>query len=216
LDKSLLKAKKHETRNRPSQIVSKSITLLRDVDTNIFEKLTDAEKENLRGQLGRLSTVVERFDTMIEDGTSTDKAAPPETQKTVVTKVVSNTVEKPRFYIARRHADEPFIHCLTEGKTITNLGMSVEFEPVYVGQSQKTNVEYRAFFIDEANEIISDVKPIVLCSGERCKVTFALNPKASSCPICMLALQSSADKPDELQQLIPFAVNISFTSDFDF
>ena len=143
-----------------SQIVSKSITLLRDVDTNIFEKLTDAEKENLRGQLGRLSTVVERFDTMIEDGTSTDKAAPPETPKTVVTKVVSNTVEKPRFYIARRHADEPFIHCLTEGKTITNLGMSVEFEPVYIGQSQKTNVEYRAFFIDEANEIISDVKPI--------------------------------------------------------
>ena len=146
----------------------------------------------------------------------TAEAAPPETPKTVVTKVVSNTVEKPRFYIARRHADEPFIHCLTEGKTITNLGMSVEFEPLYIGQGQKTNVEYRAFFIDEANEIISDVKPIVLCSGERCKVTFALNPKASACPICMLALQSSADKPDELQQLIPFAVNISFTSDFDF
>ena len=216
LDKSLLKAKKHETRNRPSQIVSKSITLLRDVDTNIFEKLTDAEKENLRGQLGRLSTVVERFDTMIEDGTSTDKVAAPETPKTVVTKVVSNTVEKPRFYIAKRHADEPFVHCLAEGKTITNLGMSIEFEPICAGQHQKTTVEYRAFFIDETNEIISDVKPVVLCSGERCKVTFALNPKASSSPICMLALQSSADKPDELQQLIPFAVNISFTSDFDF
>ena len=193
-----------------------TITLLRDVDTNIFEKLTDAEKENLRGQLGRLSTVVERFDTMIEDGTSTDKVAAPETPKTVVTKVVSNTVEKPRFYIAKRHADEPFVHCLAEGKTITNLGMSIEFEPICAGQHQKTTVEYRAFFIDETNEIISDVKPVVLCSGERCKVTFALNPKASSSPICMLALQSSADKPDELQQLIPFAVNISFTSDFDF
>ena len=54
LDRSLLKAKKHETRNRPSQIVSKSITLLKDVDTNIFEKLTDSEKEKLRGQLDRL------------------------------------------------------------------------------------------------------------------------------------------------------------------
>ena len=216
LDKSLLKAKKHETRNRPSQIVSKSITLLRDVDTNIFEKLTDAEKENLRGQLGRLSTVVERFDTMIDDKAPTEKTPAPERPTTVVTKVVSNAVEKPRFYIARRHANEPFVHCLTSGKAITNLSMPVEFEPIYVGQGQVPAVEYRAFFIDETNEIISDIKSIVLNSGERCKVTFALNPKASSCPACMLALQSSADKPDELQQLIPFAVNISFTSDFDF
>jgi hypothetical protein len=196
--------------------VSKSITLLRDVDTNIFEKLTDAEKENLRGQLGRLSTVVERFDTMIDDKAPVEKAPAPERTTTVVTKVVSNAVEKPRFYIARRHTDEPFVHCHTAGKAITNLSVPIEFESVYASQDQKAAVEYRAFFIDEANEIISDVKPIMLNFGERCKVTFALNPKASSCSVCMLALQSSADKPDELQQLIPFAVNISFTSDFDF
>jgi hypothetical protein len=216
LDKSLLKAKKHETRNRPSQIVSKSITLLRDVDTNIFEKLTDAEKENLRGQLGRLSTVVERFDTMIEDGKPADSEPIPEKPKTVVTKVVSNIVEKPRFYIAQRHADEPFIHCISAGKAITNLSMPIEVEPVYDGNNQRMEVEYRAFFIDEANEIISDIKPLPLRSGEKCKVMFALNPKASSCKVCMLALQSSKDKPDELQQLIPFSVNISFTADFDF
>jgi hypothetical protein len=211
-----LKAKKHETRNRPSQIVSKSITLLRDVDTNIFEKLTDAEKENLRGQLGRLSTVVERFDTMIDDGTPTEKPQVTEKPKTVVSKVVSHTPEKPRFYIARRHLDEPFIHCLSAGKAITNLSMPIEFEPVYAGLNQKKEVEYRVFFIDEANEVISDIKPILLRRGEKCKVMLALTPKASSCRMCMLALQSNNDKPDELQQLIPFSVNISFTADFDF
>ena len=45
---------------------------------------------------------------------------------------------------------------------------------------------------------------------------FTLSPKVSSATTCSLALQSSNDAVDELQQLIPFEVKISFTSDFDF
>lgn len=217
LDRSLLKAKKHETRNKPSQIVSKSITLLKDVDTNIFEKLTDSEKENLRGQLGRLSSVVERFDTMID----TDSPAPEEPSKeepvvSVVKTVVANVQNKPRFFIAKRHYDEPFVNCLTVGKTISNLGFTVELQPEKTSEGQKESFSYRAFFIDESNEIVSDIKEIILNNGQISKATFTLSPKASSATNCMLALQSSIDGADELQQLIPFEVNISFTSEFDF
>lgn len=149
LDRSLLKAKKHETRNRPSQIVSKSITLLKDVDTNIFEKLTDSEKENLRGQLDRLSTVVERFDTMIDDGVS-EVSKPAEEEKpvsTVVKKVVNTSSAKPRFYIAKRHIEEPFVNCLSAGKVITNLGITIEFKPSEPLDNQRREFIYRAFFI---------------------------------------------------------------------
>jgi hypothetical protein len=52
--------------------------------------------------------------------------------------------------------------------------------------------------------------------GKKTKVMFTLSPKASSAKSCSLALQSTLDGVDELQQLIPFAINISFTSDFDF
>lgn len=217
LDRSLLKAKKHETRNKPSQIVSKSITLLKDVDTNIFEKLTDSEKDNLRGQLDRLSSVVERFDTMIDTDTpKPDEPVKEEPVVSVVKKVVSNVQSKPRFYIAKRHFDEPFVNCLTVGKTIFNLGFTVEFQPTQIINGQKKNFLYRAFFIDESNEIISDIKEIALNADEVSKATFTLSPKASSATSCMLALQSSNDGADELQQLIPFEVNISFTSEFDF
>ena len=217
LDRSLLKAKKHETRNKPSQIVSKSITLLKDVDTNIFEKLTDSEKDNLRGQLDRLSSVVERFDTMIDTDTpKPDEPVKEEPVVSVVKKVVSNVQSKPRFYIAKRHFDEPFVNCLTVGKTISNLGFTVEFQPTQIINGQKKNFLYRAFFIDESNEIISDIKEIALNADEVSKATFTLSPKASSATSCMLALQSSNDGADELQQLIPFEVNISFTSEFDF
>lgn len=37
MDKSLLKARRTETRSKPSRIVTKSITMLKDVDTRIFE-----------------------------------------------------------------------------------------------------------------------------------------------------------------------------------
>lgn len=218
LDRSLLKAKKHETRNRPSQIVSKSITLLKDVDTKIFEKLTEEEKDNLRGQLDRLSTVVERFDTMIDDGPSAEKneEATEKPVSTVVKKTVKTASEKPRFYIAKRHIDEPFVYCLSAGRTITTLGMTMEFKPCDPLDNQRREFIYRAFFIDFNNEIVSDIKELRLVCGEETKETFTLSPKVSSSTQCMLALQSSVDNADELQQMIPFEVNISFTADFDF
>lgn len=217
LDRSLLKAKKHETRNRPSRIVSKSITLLKDVDTNIFEKLTESERESLRGQLGRLATVVERFDTMIDDGESSETATAEEKPVTVVTKkVVNTTPEKPRFYIAKRHIEEPFVHCLSAGKVLNALCVTLEFEVDMPRSGQKNELAYRAFFVDGANDIVSDIKELRLVSGEVVKSTFTLTAKASSSSQCMLALQSEIDNADELQQMIPFQVNISFTSDFDF
>lgn len=215
LDRSLLKAKKRETRNRPSQIVSKSITLLKDVDTNIFEKLTDSEKENLRGQLDRLSTVVERFDTMIDDRKAEE--SPAEKPVTVVTKkVISAAPEKPRFYIAKRHIKEPFVHCLSAGKILNTLVITLEFEADMPRNGQMNELAYRAFFIDEVNDIVSDIKELHLVSGEVVKSTFTLTAKASSASQCMLALQSEIDSADELQQMIPFEINISFTADFDF
>lgn len=219
LDKSLLKAKKQETRSRPSQIVSKSISLLKDVDTNIFEKLNEGEKDNLRGQLSRLSTVVDRFDTIINDEQPSDGSALTEEVSapiTVVKKVVNNVNAKPRFFIAKRHIDEPVVRCVSLGKAITNLVITLEFELDCCSPEQKNEVVYRAFFINETNEIVSDAKEIKIACGEQTRVMFTLFPKVSSVTSCFLALQSSNDALDELQQLIPFEVKISFTSDFDF
>ena len=215
LDKSLLKAKKQETRSRPSQIVSKSISLLKDVDTNIFDKLTEPEKENLRSQLSRLSTVVEHFDNMVSD-----EGASSGSGERIVTVVTKKSAEvnnlKPRYYIAKRRVDEPMVNCLSQGKSIANLSVTLEFELCGVSSGMKEEVMYKAFFIDDNNEIISDIVELQLKDGDREKVTITLHSKASSYSGCSLALQSSNDESDELQQLIPFSINMSFTADFDF
>ena len=218
LDRSLLKAKKHETRSRPSQTVSKSITLLKDVDTRVFENLTDAEKENPRGQLGRLSTVVERFDTMIEPGeqkAEAERIPADEPVVSVVKKVVNEAQGKPRFYIGKRHIEEPMVVCVSTGKEISTLGITIEFEAVAIG-NQSNAVTFKAFFIDQTNETVSEIKEINCVVGSRQKMTFTLNPKVSSGKECYLAVQSINDNVDELQQMIPFKVNVAFSSDFDF
>lgn len=217
-DKSLLRSKKQETRNKPSQIVSKSILMLRDVDTNIFSKLTDAEKDNLRGQLTRLTSVVERFDTMIES----DAAPSPQPQErkpivtTQTTKVTTVAPEKPRFCIGKFHVDDPFVQCTSIGRPITNLTVTLEFEAVKQMDSQHESASRRVFFVDSSNEIVSEIKEVPLRAGSRSKTTLTLSSKVSSEKNCFLAIQAATDGPDELQQLIPFSLNISFFADVDF
>ena len=215
LDKSLLKAKKQETRSRPSQIVSKSISMLKDVDTNIFDNLTELEKENLRSQLSRLSTVVDRIDTMVSDDIVVRDDDVSKKEPATIKAIEEKEEVKTRFYIAKRHIDEPFVSCLSEGKAIANLSVTLEFALCRTLTTQKDSVIYKVFFIDEANEVISDVKEINLKENQNEKVAIALFSKASTYSSCFLALQSGSDGVDELQQLIPFNINISFAADFD-
>lgn len=214
MDKSLLKAKKKETRNRPSQIVSKSISMLKDVDTNIFEKLTETEKENLRGQISRLSAITEQYGKLVEDDVPVKSGST--TTINTVRNVVRKDEGKPRYYIAHSHVDEPQLQCLSRGKIITTLGMALEFllgKPI---ERQKKNCSYRLFFINDKNEVISEIKEIQLVSEEKQKIIVTLHSEASRLKDCFLAVQSCRDAVDELQQLIPFSIKISFTADFEF
>lgn len=211
LDRTVLKAKKHETRNKPSQIVSKSITMLRDVDTNIFEKLTDLEKENLKGQLDRLTTIVSGFDSMIDPNEGAPEKAAARVTSTVVRKN-EQKAEPKRYYIAKRHLDEPFVRCLSVGRPITSLNASVELMAEADGA---VSAKYRAFFVDADNEPLCDIKDISLNAGASVKILFSLAGKASRQAQCYLALKSEKDGEDELQQLIPFDVKIAFDADFD-
>lgn len=225
LDKSLLKAKKHETRNRPSQIVSKSITLLKDVDTRIFEKLTDFERENLKDKLDRLSTVITGYTSLIEsdqpESQKVESAVPVGTvlETRAPEKEASQAQGVTRYYIASRGADASYVHCHGEKKALTTLCVTISFTAYPPNDSAALSSEataYKAFFIDDANGMVSDVKELQLVPKETCRVTFTLLPKVAQSPQCYLALQSAASKEDELEQLIRFETNISFATDFAF
>ena len=57
LDKALNQSRKAQTRNKPAKNVAKCIELLMEIDTDIFQKLTDEERASLRAQFAKLSEV---------------------------------------------------------------------------------------------------------------------------------------------------------------
>lgn len=216
LDKSVLKAKKFETRNRPSRVVSKSISMLKDVDTKIFDKLTDLEKENLQGQLDRLTTIVKGIDSKVNDGP--EMANPESIAPTCVEQgsgVADRDLDK-RWYIACARPDEPCVRCLNLGVPITNLSFSVILQVDDAKLGQKNEFLYRTFFLDENKIPLGETREILLTSGTETKTLFSLESKVSQMKQCYLALQSVEDEEQHLQQLIPLDVKIAFFADFDF
>lgn len=57
MDKTLLRVKKDETRNRPGMLVGKAVTFLDGIDQNILMKLNDKERSTLLENLDRLDVL---------------------------------------------------------------------------------------------------------------------------------------------------------------
>lgn len=223
-DSSLLKAKKRETKARPSQSVSKSITMLKDVDTRIFSTLNEKEKENLSEKIDQLSariSVIREELTGKSDNQEDTPFSKPKSTETISVAVVQNqpvvqVSDKNGFKIAVRHIDEPILHCIDMNKPITNLsfGLNLRLDEALV--FQKSEVTFELFFIDEQNNIVTEVKRISVQSGQTMQCHFTLHSEVSKQKICYLAIRSAQDLPDALQQMIPFKIRMNFTANFGF
>ncbi len=240
MDLSILRAKKRVTKSRPSQSVSKSFTMLKDVDTKIFDTLNDDEREKLMWDVARLSEKVnfikseltgEEIPQMISNPlavTQGKTAAVSETtvpaasvsfcnaENTGTAKETQGMASPRNFLLAERHIDEPMIVCLDMNKPITNLVFSLHFGLEHALPFQKNQVSYRLFFINAENEVISSEAEITLQADETASVGFTLSSAASEKKKCFLAIQSVQDPCESLQQKIPFQLSMVFTADFGF
>lgn len=203
MDRSLLQSKKAQTKSRPSQIVNKSLSMIMDIDTRIFDKLSEGEKEKLHTQLHKLTDAV----SLIEDEVTSDG-----TIKEV--KAVEEN-SKGRLFIAERHKEEPIVIC-KENKTISNLSFSLNFAAIKYDEFQADEVSALVCFANEAFEELCPVQEINVRVGENIKVNFSLNAGASSLQNCYLVIKSPKDATREAQQIIKFNINIAFSVEFDF
>lgn len=204
MEHSLQQSKKAQTKNRPSQIVTKSLSMLMDIDTRIVDKLSETEKEKLQTQLHRLTDAV----ALIEEEADFEQ-----------TKKENNTqteeIPKGRFYIAERHTGEPLVFC-KEHKIITNLAFSLLFSAVKYNELQANEASTLVYFVDAAYEEICPVQEVNVRVGEELKVNFTLNSGASSMENCYLVIKSPKDAAGEAQQISKFSINIAFHAEFDF
>lgn len=66
MERALLRARAQQVRNRPSENVTKSISLLMDVDPRLFGKLSEEEKDTLKAELQELERIVQSFKKQLE------------------------------------------------------------------------------------------------------------------------------------------------------
>lgn len=203
MDRSLLQSKKAQTKSRPSQIVNKSLSMLMDIDTRIFDKLSDDEKEKLHSQLHKLTDAV----SLIQDEVTSNG--------TIKEAELTEETPKGRLFIAERHTDEPIVIC-KENKTISNLNFSLNFTAIKYDEYQKSEISSLVYFANEEFEEICPIQEINVKVGESTKVNFSLNSGASSLKNCYLVIKSLKDTMGEAQQINKFDINIAFSVEFDF
>ena len=204
MDRSLTQAKKAQTKSRPSQLVSKSLSTLMDIDTRIIDKLSESEKDKLNGQLKRLSDAVSLITTEVDP------------DSTPATTVMPSEKKPTRLFAAPHPESEPFVFCEKPRITITNLSFSLPFTAEYQVVEGINSVDYIAYFVNDEYENLSPVQQFQVRVGETTKVSFTLNSAASSLDHCFLILRSSKDAYDEAQSIIRCQIKIAFQVEFDF
>lgn len=212
MERSLLQTKKSQARNRPSQIVGKSLSMLKDIDTGVFDKLTPAEREKLQTQLGKLSSVVSLMTDDVTDGATPvpEKSIPEAAEATPAPSVVKQL--RP----AACRPDEPLVYSLNPQRTINTLSFSQQFSMLRYLDSQPSEVHCVVGFVNERNEELCSPQEITISDGEATKVNFALNASVSSLSECWLVIRFAADAPDEVRLKMQLSVKIAFDLEFDF
>lgn len=212
MERSLLQTKKSQARNRPSQIVGKSLSMLKDIDTGVFDKLTPAEREKLQTQLGKLSSVVSLMTDDVTDGATPvpEKSIPEAAEATPAPSVVKQL--RP----AACRPDEPLVYSLNPQRTINTLSFSQQFSMLRYLDSQPSEVHCVVGFVNERNEELCSSQEITISDGDATKVNFALNASVSSLSECWLVIRFVADAPDEVRLKMQISVKIAFDLEFDF
>ncbi len=212
MERSLLQTKKSQARSRLSQIVGKSISMLKDIDTGVFDKLTPAEREKLQTQLGKLSSAV----SMMADDV-TDGAAPvPEKNVSEAAEATPAPAAVKQLRPAACRPDDPLVYSLNPQRTINTLSFSQQFSMLRYLDSQPSEVHCIVGFVNERNEDLCSPQEITISDGEATKVNFALNARVSSLSECWLVIRFAADAPDEVRLKMQFNVKIAFDLEFDF
>ena len=206
MDRSMTNMKKSQSRAKPSQAVSKSISVLSDIDLGIIDTLSDGEKEKLNKQLSKLTKAVSTItevcsDDVIEEGKKND---------------TDKSTDQKRLLLEKTNINDPYVYCCNIGKTITNLNFSMEFGAYKHSEKQRNNAQVIVYFVNEEYEQMSPVKEITVRTDEKCRVSFSLDDKASSLSKCYLVIRSGKSLINEATALIEFRIDIAFSIGFGF
>lgn len=191
IERFLQLSKDKRTILKPIENVAKSVSLMADVDENVFDKMNAEEKNDLLDGINRLSNVIGEYSSKL----GTDPLGKP---------LINNT-----FKLAKSRVLDPNILCKSVGIKISSLEFCLQMGIIRENEKENNYCEARLFFINEDNELVSDIQEVLLKTDEELTCRFKLiNNDYTETEILYLVIQSTKDKDDEALRVIPFEIDI--------
>ena len=208
LEYALNGAKRSELYNEPSKIVSKVISSLRTIDTNIVSKLPKTEVQIIKNQISSINNIVSSLENII---------SPEQVDKPTVRKVNNDlglldtaVSTKKLEIIPSRYNDFVEINNSTKNK-ISNLMFKVSVRLMF----DNINNDFKFYFVNDKHETCSNILSVNL-TKEFQSLSFQLTSKMTEKKKCFLVVKKGNDAENEARFLIEYDINISFGAGFDF
>lgn len=201
LDESFLKHKKNEIHSKPSKNISKAVTMIKSIDSNIIDRLTEKETAEFKQNLTKLAKYVDEYsdilDLPVNQNTNTI------TQKNEIDNMLSEgfTPDKTTYFINLDKLVSPI--CLTDC-IINSLYKQIKFD---------TNSEFIAYFVDKSGNKLSNEYYV---EEDNKIINFELNASTSSLKECWLIIKHPDSSENEVSQIICFTIKMNFVAKFDF
>ena len=197
-DEILLDSKRTETHSKPSQIFTKSIKSLNEIDLNIVNNLTPVEKEVVVNQIKKLNRMVNK-----------------------INEVAGGSVQEPITEVKQKVEDH-----IKNSNTLTLKPIKCGESFNYISPLKITSLCFKAIidcsnlskaktalFTNEDYEPISD--SFEICNGEN-ELLVELNSKISLNNKCYLVIRDKDYSNNEANIIYEIAIDISFVGDFGF
>lgn len=191
IDRCLQLSKDKKTLLKPIENVTKSVSLMAEVDEGVFGKMNAEEKEDLLDGITRLSNVIDEYSSKL--GTDANGKA---------------YIAKP-YKIAKSRPIDPIIFCKSIGTTITSTKITLQMTAIKEMETQNDYCEVSFVFINENYEIVSNSCVQLIKTNEECSIEINLNDNDySETEKIYLVIQSTKDEEDLALRIIPFEVDI--------
>ena len=199
--------KKVQSRGKPSQAISKSLSALMDIDTDVIYVLSDAERDKLSVQLSKLNNAVTKLNEFCTDDVPFE-----ETEE--------ETAEAPAAaagpLLGAADWRLPIVYCSNADKAITNLTFSLSFGAFCYSDMQDREVRIRMRFTDADGKPLSDETEMLITAGSTPKAAFTLYDRASALQECRLIIFYAEHDPCEALMMLRFRINMAFGVEFGF
>lgn len=198
-------SKRQELYKKPTQIVSKAISSLKEIDVNVLNTMNEEQKQKLKTNISFLRKTINSFSGI--DGLQDEVVLPTEKEDTkALVHIKPKETEIRKDFIIIPSKREDFLE-IDGSEVIVSANYYCRVKKP-IGNEE----EYILFFVDDKGLKVSNEATVVINNLTQ-SVKFELASKTSKLKEIYLAVRKKTDRDSELRFLLKYDVKMMFSLD---